>query len=82
MDIETKGKGIAQSVLIGLLLATLLITSGCGGDEGEAAQQNIILRISTSFGGRIHYLSNLPYFRYIRCYFRPDCCIRWNRLMN
>jgi hypothetical protein len=37
MDIKTKGNGIARSVLIGLLLATALFTSGCGGGGGEAA---------------------------------------------
>jgi hypothetical protein len=37
MDIKTKGKGIAQTVLFGLLLATALFVSGCGGDDGEAA---------------------------------------------
>jgi hypothetical protein len=37
MENQTKDKGIARSVLPGLLLATALFTSACGGGDGEAA---------------------------------------------
>jgi hypothetical protein len=37
MDIKATGNKIARSVLFGLLLATALFTSGCGGGDGEAA---------------------------------------------
>jgi len=75
MDIKSRGKGIAQTVLIGLLLATALITSGCGGDEGEAAptarqestgpgpsnETNVICEfIVTLFGGECVGVGNLP----------------------
>jgi len=75
MDIKAKGKGIAQTVLIGLLLATVLITSGCGGDDGEAApaarqessgagpsnETNVICEfIVTLFGGECVGVGNLP----------------------
>jgi hypothetical protein len=36
MENKAKGQGIARSVLFGLLLATALFASGCGGGDGEA----------------------------------------------